>query len=180
MTGTFPRRRLGRLLFGAATSLLAPMAVLAAAVAVLVGAPSAAAETAVATANPFAFGGDNPCTAEAFSGTGTLHMLVGGTLSADGTAQSHVEANLQGLKATTLLGKKYVVVDTSNQTIVFDTPDLMPYHEKLEWTVQFVRQGEDGSLISGDDFYEHFLAHVTVNANGVVTVDDFTDDAHCK
>jgi hypothetical protein len=180
MTGTLPRRRLGRLLSGAAAFLLAPTAILAAAVAVLVGAPSAAAETAVTTISPFTFAGDNPCTGEAFSGTGALHMLVGGTLSGGGTAQSHTEANLQGLKATTLLGKKYVVVDTSNHTIVFDTPDLMPFHEELEWTVQFVRQAEDGSLIMGDDFYEHILAHVTVNANGVVTVDDFTDDQRCK
>jgi hypothetical protein len=180
MMGSFPRRRRGRLLFGAATSPLALTAVLAAAVAVIVGAPSAAAATDVATINPFVFAGDNPCTGEAFSGTGTLHTLVGGTLSGGGTAQSHLEANLQGLKATTILGKKYVVVDTSSQTLVFDFLDAMPYHEKLEWTVQFVRQGEDGTLIMGDDFYEHILAQVTVNANGVVTVDNFTDDQRCK
>ena len=35
-------------------------------------------------------------------------------------------------------------------------------------------------LIGGDDLYEHFLAHATVNANGVVTVDDFSDDMRCR
>jgi hypothetical protein len=94
--------------------------------------------------------------------------------------QSHWEANLQGMKATTIMGKNYVVVDTSNYTLAFDSTDLMPFHEKLEWIVQFVRQGEDGSLISGDDFYEHILAYATVNANGVVTVEDFTDDQRCQ
>jgi hypothetical protein len=176
MKGTSQRRRLERLLRSAA----APLLVATAAVSMLVAAPSAAAATAAETFSPFTFAGTNPCTAEAFSGTGALHFVVGGNSLLSGTAQSHFEANLQGLKATTVLGKKYVVVDTSNQTLVFDKADAMPFHEKLEWTVQFVRQGEDGSLIMGDDFYEHILAHVTVNANGIVTVDDFSDDQRCK
>ena len=32
----------------------------------------------------------------------------------------------------------------------------------------------------GDDFYEHFLAHATVNANGIVTVEDLSYDSRCQ
>jgi hypothetical protein len=46
--------------------------------------------------------------------------------------------------------------------------------------LQFVRSGEDGSLLMDDDFYEHFLAHITANANGTVTVQDVTINTTCK
>lgn len=46
--------------------------------------------------------------------------------------------------------------------------------------VQFIRVGEGGTYVVGDDFYEHYLAHATVNANGIVTVDDFSDEVRCK
>ena len=149
----------------------------------LIGATVAMADPAVATTAPFTFNGTNTCVfpAEDFKGTGKLHLLFSSSLSTGGMVQSHTEANLQGLQAVTLSGKKYVVPDSSTHTIVFDTPDLAPFHETLEWTVQFVRVGEDGtSLVGGDDFYEHFLAHATVNANGVVTVEDLTDDTRCQ
>src|SRR5712691_1404163 len=142
---------------------------------------TAAANTAVPTSTPIVFDGVNPCTGEYFAGNGNLHFLTSGNLSTGGIAQSHIEANLQGLQAVTIPGgKKYVVVDTSSQTLVFDTTDAAPFHETFEFLVQFIRQGEDGTFINGDDFYEHFLAHATVNANGTVTVDDFSDDSRCQ
>ena len=141
----------------------------------------ARADTFVST-TPFTFNGTNTCVfpAEDFVGTGELHFLISANLSTGGMVQSHLETNLQGLHAVTVSGKKYVVVDTSTQTLVLDTPDVAPFHETLEWIVQFIRQGEDGTLLGGDDFYEHFLAHATVNANGIVTVDDFSDDTRCQ
>jgi hypothetical protein len=157
---------------------LAATLVVVLAVGALIAATDATAS--VATTSAIAFSGDNPCTGEPFVGNGQLHFLTDSNLSVDGMTQSHFEANLQGLQATTATGKKYVVMDTTTETLVFDTADLMPYHEKLEWTAQFIRQGEDGGLITGDDYFEHFLAHVTVNANGLVTVDDFTFDNYCK
>jgi len=145
----------------------------------LIGATGATAGPAAPTTAPIFFDGTNPCTAEYFAGTGNLHFLLSANLSGGGMVQSHLEANLQGLQAVTVSGKKYVVVDTSTQTLVFDTTDLAPFHETLEWIVQFVRQGEDGTFIYGDDFFEHFLAHATVNANGIVTVDDLSNDTRC-
>jgi hypothetical protein len=51
----------------------------------------------------------------------------------------------------------------------------------VEYMLQFVRSGEDGTpVMSGDDFYEHYLAHITANANGIVTVEDVETDTRCK
>jgi len=172
MRQLLPRVALRLTIFGLASVLLVALALTSA----------ASADTVVATTVPFTFNGTNTCIvpAEDFMGTGELHLLFSGNLSTGGMVQSHLEANLQGLKAVTVSGKTYVVVDTSTQTLVFDTPDLAPFHETLEWTAQFIRQGEDGTLIGGDDFNEHFLAHATVNANGIVTVDDFSNDTRCQ
>jgi hypothetical protein len=132
------------------------------------------------TTTPFAFVGTNPCAAgEAFTGTGQLHFLITDNLSNSGMFQFHIEANLSGLQAVTVLGKKYVVVSQEDQTDTFDS-DGMPAHETLEHTLQFIRQGEDGTLFPDDDFYEHFLAHITANANGTVTVNDLTIDTRCR
>ena len=149
---------------------------------VLVGSTAATAGPGVSTTMPFAFSGLNPCTGEAFSGTGALHLLVTDNLSSGGMVQYHIEANFAGLQAVTtfpVAGKKYVVIDEENQTDTFDT-DGAPAQETLEHTLQFVRSGEDGSLLMDDDFYEHFLAHITANANGTVTVQDLTLDTTCK
>lgn len=111
-------------------------------------------------------------------GTGTLHFLISDNLSNSGNVQFHLEVNLSGLQAVTITGKKYVVIDQENQTDTFDS-DGMPAHETVEHTLQFVRSGEGGTLIPDDDFYEHFLAHITANANGVVTVQDIDIDTRC-
>jgi hypothetical protein len=143
-------------------------------------ATGATAGPAVSTTTPFPFAGSNPCTGEAFEGTGNLHFLIGDNLSNGGMVQFHIEANFSGLQAVTVPGgKKYVVIDEEDQTNTFDT-DGAPSHETVEHTLQFVRSGEDGSLVMDDDFYEHFLAHITANANGIVTVQDVTLDATCK
>jgi hypothetical protein len=145
----------------------------------LVAATGATAGPAVSTTTPFTFSGTNPCTGEAFSGTGSLHFLISDNLSTSGNIQFHIEATISGLQAVTLGGKKYVVVLQENQTDTFDT-DGMPAHQTLEHTVQFIRSGEDGTLFPDDDFFEHFLAHITANANGTVTVQDIETDTRCR
>jgi hypothetical protein len=128
---------------------------------------------------PWPFAGTNPCTLEPFEGTGTLHLLLSESVSNSGRIQAHIEATFSGLQATTVTGKKYVVVSQENQTDTLDS-DFVPWHQTLEHTVQFVRSGEDGTLFPEDDFFEHFLAHFTVNADGTLTVSDFTVDNDCK
>jgi hypothetical protein len=140
----------------------------------LIGTTGATAGPTFSTTTPFPFDGTNDCVvpAENFTGTGNLHFLI---------SSNHLEVSLSGVQAVTITGQKYVVVDEEGPTIVFDTADLAPFHETLEFTLQFVRAGESGvPLTTGDDFYEHFLAHATVNANGIVTVDDSKNDTLCK
>jgi hypothetical protein len=145
----------------------------------LIGTTGATAGPGTSTTTPFAFSDFNPCTLEPFAGTGNLHLLITDNLSGSGNVQYHLESSLSGLQATTVTGKKYVVVFQEDQTDTFDS-DGMPAHGTVEHTVQFIRSGEDGSLMTGDDFYEHFLAHITANANGTVTVQDLTVNSTCK
>jgi hypothetical protein len=151
----------------------------------LIGARGAAAGPGVSTTTPFTFTGTNFCVvpAEEFVGSGNLHLLISDNLSGSGNVQFHIEANFSGLQAVTtapVAGKKYVVVSQEDQTDTFDS-DGMPAHETLEHTFQFVRSGENGTpLTTGDDFYEHLLAHITANANGTVTVNDFNVDTRCR
>jgi hypothetical protein len=143
-------------------------------------APAAMAE-AVSTTVPFMFSVANPCTAEDLLVSGNLHFLVSGTLSASGMAQSHLQTSLQGAQATGILtGARYQVPLSETDSDELDTTDAAPFNVTQERIVQFVRVGEDGTFVFGDDFYEHFLVHATVNANGVVTVDDFTTDTRCR
>jgi hypothetical protein len=148
-------------------------AVIVLAVGTLIGAGGASAGPAFSETTPFPYDGVNPCTGEAFSGTGTLHILVSENLSTSGALQYHLDARLDGLQAVTSSGKKYVVQDTFDHEFVFagaaeDTFDL---------TAHFVRVGEDGAFVLGDDFYEFLRAHVTANANGIVTAFDVRTNA---
>ena len=148
----------------------------------LIGVTSASAGPGVSTTIPFTFTGTNACVvpAEDFIGSGNLHLLISDNMSGSGNVQYHIEATLSGLQAVTLTGTKYVVVDQENQTDTFDS-DGMPAHETVEHTVQFIRSGESGTpLTTGDDFFEHFLAHITANANGTVTVSDLAADTRCR
>jgi hypothetical protein len=144
---------------------------------------AAAADTAISTTTPITFTSTNPCVvpAEVFVGSGNVHVVVSSNLSTSGMVQSHLQANLQGLHAAAIpSGKKYEVPDSFTESFEFDTPDLAPFHATFAFMAQFIRVGEDGTYLVGDDFYEHFLAHMTVNANGIVTVDDFTDETRCQ
>jgi hypothetical protein len=145
----------------------------------LIGATGAGAGPAVSTTSPFTYSGENPCSVppEAFSGTGTLHFLMSENLSTSGVLQSHLNARLDGLKAMTLLtGKKYVVQDTFNHEFVFSRAA----EDTFDITAHFVRVGEDGSLVFGDDFYLYIRTHITANANGVTTALVDNEDARCQ
>ena len=148
----------------------------------LIVATGATAGSAFSTTTPFTFGGTNPCTGDVYTGNGNLHLLFSENESNSGQIQFHIEANFAGLQAVTtfpVAGKKYVVIDQEDQTDTFDS-DGAPAHETVESTVQFIRSGEDGTLLPGDDFYEHFLSRITANANGVVTVQDVKTDTRCR
>ena len=108
---------------------------------------------------PFTFTGTNACVdpPEGFAGNGNLHMIVSSNLSPSGMAQSHLQANLQGLRATAIIsGEQYQVPDSSTVSFDIDYVDAAPFHFTWESMVQFIRAGEDATLMPGDDFFEHF------------------------
>jgi hypothetical protein len=133
----------------------------------LLSAAGAGAGPAVATTMPITYAGTNLCTEEAFTGTGTVRFVTAENLSTSGAIQSHVEVRVDGLKAVTPTGTKYVVQDTFSREFVISRAA----EETFDLTAHFVRVGEDGSLVLGDDFYEYFRTHITANANGVVTAE---------
>jgi hypothetical protein len=143
----------------------------------LIGATGAAAGPAVSETTAVPYDGTNTCTGETFTGTGNMHFLLGENLSTSGVLQYHLDVRLDGIKAVTPTGKKYVVQDTFNHEFVFGPAA----EDTFDMTLHFIRVGEDGTLIIGDDFYEYFRAHITANASGMVTAFDVrTNDMPCQ
>ena len=143
----------------------------------LLAATSTAAAPGVSTTTPMTYGSTNPCTGEPFTGTGVLHTVTTDNLSASGNIEYHLNARFDGLTAVTAAGKKYVVQDTFN----WDFTISKATEETFAIVAHFVRVGEDGGFILGDDFYEYLKTHITANANGLVTafkVD--TNDDPCQ
>jgi hypothetical protein len=162
--------------FGGYARFVLPVLVAGAALIVATGAN---ADKVISTTTPFSFAGTNTCVvpAEDFFGSGHVHTLITDNLSDSGHLQLHFEGNFAGLQAVTVgplpnPPKKYVVIEEDDLLITGDTTDGMPAHETFEGTVRFVRSGEDGTLLMDDDFYMHFVMHVTFNANGTMTVND--------
>jgi hypothetical protein len=148
-------------------------AIVAFAVGVLVSAGGASAGPAFSQTTPVPYEGVNPCTGEPFSGTGALHFLASENLSTSGALQYHLDVRLDGLQAVTPSGKKYIVQDMFDHEFVFAGAD----EDTFDITAHFIRVGEDGALVLGDDFYEFLRTHITANANGVVTAFDVRTNA---
>ena len=125
----------------------------------------AAAGPATSMTTPTTFVGENPCTGEALTGTGTLHTVTTENLSQSGNIEFHLATTLSGLTATTVLGKKYVVREAYNQEFTISKAA----QETFAVVAHYVRVGEDGTYVLGDDFYQYLRTHITANANGLVT-----------
>ncbi|MFL6029076.1 MAG: hypothetical protein ACJ74D_03480 [Gaiellaceae bacterium] len=120
----------------------------------------------MSTTTPVMYAGFNPCTEEPFTGNGTAHMVITDSVSASGNIEFHLDVRLDGLKAVgTLSGKKYVVQDSFNWQFSFSKAS----EETFAVVAHYVRVGEDGTLVLGDDFYEYLKTHITANANGMIT-----------
>jgi hypothetical protein len=144
----------------------------------LIGATGAAAGPAVSQTVPFTYTGTNACTGELFTGPGTMHSISTANASSSGAIQYYLDVRIDGLQAvTTPGGKKYVVQDIFADEFVFSAAA----EETFNITAHFIRVGEDGTFILGDDFYEYFRTHITANANGMVTAFQVnTQDAPCQ
>ncbi len=115
---------------------------------------------------PFPFASVNPCTGEAFSGTGFIHLKI--YLTSAPNFHISIEENLEDVKGVTVTGVRYVVPAQTSEQLIADQ-DFAPATGTFEETEQFVREAEDGTLILGDDFYMRMSFHFTVNANGDAT-----------
>ena len=152
MKGTLHTQRLGRLFFAAATFVLLVAGA-------LIGAPAAAADTAISETTAFTYTADNLCTGELISGTGNMHFLLHENLSANGAIEHYLDVHIDGLKAIGMTsGKTYIVQDVySDEFVIAGATE-----ETFDITAHFIRQGEDGTLILGDDFYEYMRTHKAV------------------
>jgi hypothetical protein len=139
--------------------------------------PGASADAAFQETTPITYFGFNSCTGEPFSGDGTMHFLMSDRLSNGGALQHHLLTTIDGLHAVTPLGKRYVVQDSYSDEFVFSGAS----EETFAITAHYIRVGEDGTYVLGDDFYEYIRAHITTNANGMVTAFDIrTSDMPCQ
>ena len=167
MKSTFRTPRLGRLLL-----VLGMLA--ASSLVVTATAPAAT----VSQTTTMTYTGMNTCAGEMFSGTGTARFDLSESVATDGSIHHHLATRIDGLKAVAMIsGKKYVVQET-----YFDEFNFVGASEEtFSIRAHYIRVGEDGSFILGDDFYEYIHTHITANDQGMVTsfsVD--TSDDPCR
>jgi hypothetical protein len=142
-----------------------------AALLLLLPASEAVAQATVDTHVPFSGGATNPCTGEAFVGSGFVHMKIYEVF--DPNYHLSMEANVESFVGTTPTGVRYVVPEQLSSHTIADT-DAVPANATDEEFAQLIRQGEDGSLVTGDDFYVRISSHYTYNGNGDLTA-SFSD-----
>ena len=119
----------------------------------------------------------NPCTGEAFAGAGFMHVRT--TVTTAPNFHLGVEVNLESAQGTTVTGVRYVAPFQNSFHQIMDT-DFVPANATSEEMLHFIRQGEDGTLVLGDDFYVRTKFHYTVNANGEMTVDNLETTSTCR
>ena len=142
-----------------------------AALALFLPATKAAAQATVDTHMPISAVLTNPCTGETFQGSGFIHLKVFETF--DPNFHVSMEANVESFQGVTATGVKYVVPEQLSSHTIADT-DGVPANGTDEEMAQLIRQGEDGSLVTGDDFFIRVSAHFTYNGNGDLTA-SFSD-----
>ncbi len=147
----------------------------------LLGLLAVAAAGATTTLNqtiPFTTTAFNQCTDELVAVRGNLHTTSRLTVSGD-RIHTGVTVHFTGVRGTTPAGALYTMMDVENQQSNFST-DFAPSEFTAERTMNLTRLGEDGAFVDGDDLRVHVIAHMTVNANGVITADKFDARADCR
>jgi hypothetical protein len=141
----------------------------------LPAAASAAIVKTVETHTPFTEPRFNPCTGEPLVITGFFHSRVYFDVALDGSTHIVVEFNLQNMKAIAPTGAKYVVKE-SLETHTNAQFAFIPFNTEFNFVEHYVRRGENGAFVDGDDFYLAFRIHLTVNANGTTTAERLTSN----
>jgi hypothetical protein len=128
---------------------------------------TSAGATAVETKAPFTTTFENPCTGEPVVATGFVHTVADVRFGTDGSLHDQYHFNLQGVTGTGLTtGAKYTVQEEWNVGTNADDDHSTTHHIFRQ---QYVRTGNTGTVLAGDDFYIYFRLHITMNANGQMT-----------
>ena len=137
-------------------------------------APPARADDTIEYRVPFLIISTNGCVTpfETFQGTGFFHVKVHMSVGADGSTHASTEFNVESAQATAVIPPFARYVETAETSTSSNAAsDTVPREETREDHVSFIRLGETGTYVFGDDLYQKVLAHMTVNANGQTTVD---------
>jgi hypothetical protein len=126
---------------------------------------------------PISFEAINPCTGELVSASGFLHLKF--SITEDPNFHTSAESNVESAQGVTITGVRYVALEPQSSHVIIDS-DFAPANGTGEHTLQLIRQAEDGTLILGDDFYLRIKAHVTINADGNVTVEFLDQTIECR
>jgi hypothetical protein len=106
------------------------------------------------------------CTGEPVTVTG--EQTIGSHISTDNSGGLHIKFSIEnrGLQGVGLSGKKYVGVDTTEFEVQIPQGAT---EATFVHNFSLVRQGDDGTLVVGDDLRMKELFHMTTNAMGVPT-----------
>jgi len=120
---------------------------------------NAAASVTVNVQFPISGAVFNPCNGETVTFTGTVHVIQAVTF--DGSGGFHLVANDNiHVSATGNFGNSY----EGNEEDQFQLNGRVGIEQTVGSTFSEISKG------SAPNFEEHFLQHITVNANGTVTV----------
>ena len=111
---------------------------------------------------PLSFETDASCTGESIAFEGSLHLVRQRTETANGWhVQGHVNEHLVGVGL--LSGARYVGTISGSVNVNVATPLRESSNATLVSTVHIVRVGEPAQ---SDDYSEHIIVRLTINANG--------------
>jgi hypothetical protein len=126
---------------------------------------------------PYANEALNECNGELVAVEGAIHMEDHSTISANGGMHFQFTTNLAGVKGIAMgSGARYVESDTDTGSSNISS-DFVPFETTHVETRILTRLAEDGTP---DDFRYYLRFHMTVNANGVPTVDRTDSRMECK
>ena len=132
--------------------------------------------TVVTTVNevtPISVNVFNPCSGELLTLTGTLHTVRTVIFSDSGQTSIyyHFQRNLSGLS---LAGVSYYGSGINQGHASFSSPEDKPYETTSVTTLRIISQGAE------DNFLLHVNSHLTVNADGTITVSHNFFSSQCR
>ncbi|HEX2186833.1 MAG TPA: hypothetical protein VHN78_15150 [Chloroflexota bacterium] len=127
---------------------------------------------------PLAVSMPHPCIpGEEVAFSGTFHTVVSVTKDAAGGLHAAVHSNLANFQGTGTSGAEYVLAAGQLAQGNLQFTKGSQAEVTFTQTTLVIRKGSD---TPADDFLLHLTEHITVNANGELTVSHFRVTAECK